>query len=145
MFWVWDNFTCAKSGTLVFPTPKSPISSARRWFRTPMRKAKECNWNIIQRQQLELSNALIKSENDLHLIFQNYVDIFFMKIWKCKILMNIRKSGKYIGCIKVCYWNTRYRQQPKLSNTLIKSKMIIIWFLKIMLIFFMKIWNAIFF
>ena len=28
------------------------------------------------RQQQEVSNAFIKSENDLHLIFQNYVDIF---------------------------------------------------------------------
>ena len=28
------------------------------------------------RQQQELSNALMKSQNDFHLIFQNYVDIF---------------------------------------------------------------------
>ena len=70
----------------------------------------------------ELSNACNQIWKWSSFDFSKLCWHFFMKIWKCKILMKIRKSGKYIGWIKVCNWNTSYRQQQSFRNALIKSK-----------------------
>ena len=78
---------------------------------------KVCNRNTSYRQQHERSKYINQIKIDLHLSFQNYVDIFFMKIWKCKVFMKIWKSGKYIGWVKLYNWNTSYRQQQELIWT----------------------------
>ena len=82
---------------------------------------KVCNWNTSYEQQHELQMHGSNPEVHSFLIFKNMLT-FFMKIWKCKISMKIRKSGKYIGWMKACNWNRSYRQQQEFSNTGIKQE-----------------------
>ena len=107
---------------------------------TEIRKRYWMNQGMQLKQHLKTTTRAFKCINQirkwLSFGFLKICWHFFMKIWKCKILMKIRKSGKYIRWIKVCNWNTSYRQQKELSNTRIKSKMHSILIFKNMLTFF---------